>query len=145
MTNLIADPKIAHAEAQRELRELNALHVERALIDARLTAALERLEQSGVPTMRVDRHDGRVRDELPMPGSRVHLLREVWTNDKLDNISFHDAADCPFPWWCSNPVGELVMAERGKRDQPGIGFAYEGMWLLAGYFGKTALVVGENA
>ena len=132
---------VAETEAQRELAELNALHIEQALIQARIAAAIDRLLDTDAETLRVSSIDGR--DAL-LPGSHVHVLHEVWTDGRRDAMSAHDADTCHFRW-CSNPIGEVVTAERARGSVPGIGFAFEGTWLLAAYDGRDAVLVREVA
>lgn len=131
---------LSQTEAQRELCELNALHLEQALLQARIAAATTRLIETGT-TRTVRWFDG---DRMALlPGSRIHVLREVWTDSRRDKFTTHDADSCTYRW-CSNPIGEVLVAERATRHRPGIGFAFEGSWIFAAHADDSLVLVREE-
>lgn len=128
---------LSQTEAQRELCELNALHLEQALLQARIDAALKRLLDTDAETMRVYSFDGQARDLLP--GSRMHVLHEEWKDGRLSpKDSAHDADNCPGHWCHADG------RPRSFREDPVISFAFRGTWILAGWDDREAVLVREE-
>lgn len=127
---------IPQTEAARELQELNALHLDLALTQARIDAAIERLIDTDAETLRVFSFDG-PKDMLP--GSRVHVLYEVWKDGRLKpKHSAHLADSCPGHWCHADGK------PRSFGGDPVITFAFRGEWILAGWDDDHAVLVREE-
>lgn len=137
-STIIADP-----DAARELQELNALHLDLALTQARIDAAIERLLEAGpssvltVPRYSVEGNDG------ILPGSPAHVIREekreggpdgaTWTKRRVHTVERCDGR------WCH----EDRRARRGGDTE--FWFAYEGLWRLTAWRDGEAILVREAA
>ena len=132
----ISSTIIADSDAARELQELNALHLDLALTQARIDAAIERLIDTDAETLRVFSLDHPRADMLP--GSRVHVLYEEWKDHRLSpKHSAHLADSCPGHWCHADGK------PRSFGGDPVITFAFRGEWILAGWDGRHGILVKE--
>lgn len=138
MTFVATDPTTAPTEAEREVREINALNMQLAFDRARLDAAVERLldtdaETLAIPTCYVE---GRPK---PLTGSKVHIVHEEWTDGRLRPLDrVHAIEDCP-GYWCHKD-GQ----PRRFKPRDGISFAFRGEWQLVAYSGDNAILLRDE-
>lgn len=131
----ISSTIIADSDAARELQELNALHLDLALTQARIDAAIERLIDADAETLRVFTIDDRAN---VLTGNRMHVLLEEWHGGhSKTKYSAHSADSCPGHWCHAD--GEPRWFGRDKD----ITFAFRGEWILAGWDGGHGILVKE--
>lgn len=124
-------------QAARELQELNLLHLEQALLKARIDAAILRLLDTDTETLRVSDIDDR---KNVLTGSRMHVLLEEWRGDfPKTKHSAHTADACPGHWCHADGEPRWF----GRDDN--ITFAFRGEWVLAAWDDTDAILVREEA
>lgn len=121
-------------DAQRELQELNALHLEQALIQARIDAALDRLSSDETLTLKAYSVDNK---SAVLPGSRVHVLLEKWHRSEFrkEVHRAHLVEDCNAHWCHAD--GE----PRSMPGEPEFTWAYRGEHVVAGWRDGDAILV----
>lgn len=120
-------------EAQREVREINALTMQIALDRARLDAAVDRLLDTDAETLKVATCYVAGLPK-PLPGSKVHVLRQGWTDGRWrpsDHV--HAIEECP---------GHLCVSE-GETQSVGddLLFTFRGEWTLVAYTDADAILL----
>lgn len=130
---------LPQTEAQRELCELNALHLEQALLQARIDAALLRLLDTDA-AMRIPRiavHMSREVDRAALlPGTVMHALHEQWLGKFKKSILTAHPADSCNTVWCDDKARAAV--------DPEFTFTFRGVWIFAGWIDEDAVIVREE-